>query len=189
MTRSWPSRRGSALSRGWVTRALTELTAQDPGCISAQLLLGIVDLNTSKDASVSEEDRFIAGTRAVAVLQKVFTKNNKMAAAALALVGVSSARGNIAQVRDRPRESQLTVSQASKLAERAIQFSDTRRHTVLANTERGRLSFVTGDLEEAGRYFNNLKDGDEAQALNIMRDLTLVQVVIQNGNAIRQSRR
>lgn len=90
-----------------------------------------------------------------------------MAAAALALVDIASARGNVAQ--------------ASKLAERAIQFSDTRRHTVLANTERGRLSFVAGDLDEAGRYFNNLKDGEEGQAVNIMRDLTLVQVVIQNG--------
>jgi RNA polymerase-associated protein CTR9 len=69
---------------------------------------------------------------------------------------------------------------ASKLAERAIQFADTKRHAVLANAERGRLGFVAGDVADAGPFIAAAKSEDAA-GVNILSELTLGQIAIKSG--------
>lgn len=69
---------------------------------------------------------------------------------------------------------------ASKLAERAIQYADNKRHSILANSERGRLGFMAGDLADAGPFIAAAKRED-ASGVNVMAELTLGQIAIKNG--------
>lgn len=66
------------------------------------------------------------------------------------------------------------------MAERSIQYSDNKRHTILANAERGRLGFVKGDIADAGPFIAAAK-GEDASGINIMAELTLGQIAIKNG--------
>ena len=102
----------------------------------------------------------------VAYIQRSFKLNNKSAASALALASVSGQGGQ--------------VPLASKLAERAIQFADNKRHSILANAERGRLGFMVGDVADAGPFIATAK-GEEVAGVNIMAELTLGQIAIKNG--------
>lgn len=104
----------------------------------------------------------------MAFVQKAFKLNNKSPAAALALASISGQGG------------QLPV--ASKLAERAIQYADNKRHSVLANAERGRLGFVAGDVVDAGPFIAAAKN-EEGAGVNIMAELTLGQIAIKNGES------
>ena len=72
---------------------------------------------------------------------------------------------------------------ASKLAERAIQYADTKRHSVLANAERGRLGFVAGDVADAGPFIAAAKTEDAA-SVNVVAELTLGQIALKNGKSI-----
>ena len=101
-------------------------------------------------------------------MQRAFKLNNKCSAAALAL---STATG---------QSGQLQI--ASKLAERAVQFADTKRHSVLANAERGRLGFVSGDTADAAPFIAAVK-AEDAAGVNIMAELTLGQIAIKNGQS------
>lgn len=100
------------------------------------------------------------------MIQRAFKLNNKCAASALALASVSGQGGQIPL--------------ASKLAERAIQYSDNKRHSILANAERGRLGFIAGDVADAGPFIAAAK-GDEAAGVNILAELTLGQIAIKSG--------
>lgn len=72
---------------------------------------------------------------------------------------------------------------ASKLAERAIQYADMKRHSVLANAERGRLGFVAGDVADAGPFIAAAKTEDAA-SVNVVAELTLGQIALKNGKSI-----
>ena len=69
---------------------------------------------------------------------------------------------------------------ASKLAERAIQYSDNKRHTVLAHGVRGRLGFIGGDVKDAGPFIAAAK-AEDAAGINMLAELTLGQIAIKNG--------
>ncbi|RSH95616.1 hypothetical protein EHS25_000708 [Saitozyma podzolica] len=140
---------------------------RNPSSWVSLLLLGLAALNTAREPSVSREDRLKLESEGVAYVQRAFKLNNKSSAAAIALASVSGQGG------------QIPV--ASKLAERAIQYSDNKRHTILANAERGRLGFVAGDVADAGPYIAAAK-GEDAAGVNIMAELTLGQIAIKNGN-------
>lgn len=161
---------------GTITRARKLLPArcrvrdqadlQDQGSWVALLLLGLAALNTAREASTTHEDRIRLEGEGVTYIQRAFKLNNKCSAAALAL---STAAGQSGQ-----------LPMASKLAERAIQYADTKRHAVLANAERGRLGFVAGDVADAGPFIAAAKTEDAA-GVNIISELTLGQIAIKNG--------
>ena len=140
---------------------------RDPSSWVSLLLLGLASLNTAREPSATREDRLKAETEGIAFVQSAFKLNNKSAAAALALANVSG------------RGGQLPL--ASKLAERAIQYSDNKRLGALANAERGRLGFIAGDVNDAGPFIAAAK-ADEGAGVNIMAELTLGQIAIKSGN-------
>ncbi|ORY32073.1 putative Pol II transcription elongation factor [Naematelia encephala] len=149
-------------------RAAWERALQrDPQSWTSLLLLGLGSLNTAREPSVRQEERIRLEAEGVAYVQRAFKLNNKSAAAALALATVSGQGG------------QLPL--ASKLAERAIQYADNKRHSILANSERGRLGFVAGDIADAGPFIAAAKK-EEAAGVNILAELTLGQIAIKNGN-------
>ncbi|KDQ55690.1 hypothetical protein JAAARDRAFT_37100 [Jaapia argillacea MUCL 33604] len=106
----------------------------------AQLLLGLEAVNSGKDESKSREERehfLVAGTT---MIEKAFRANNKSAAAANALADVFLRRGN-----------QKT---ALKLAERAIQYADTRSLITEGYIRAGRVSHAEGSTGEAMKHYN-----------------------------------
>lgn len=124
-------------------------------------------MNLARDPSVSLEERVAYESQGVDKVSAAFRINNKSTAAALALAAVCTLGRKI--------------DIASKLAERAIQFSDNKRHSVLANSERGRLGFISGDVADAGRFIAAAKSEDPS-GVNMMAELTLAQIAIKNGN-------
>ena len=150
----------------WSVDAVFLKHYQEPSSWTALLLLGLGSLNTAREPSVSREERLRLEAEGIAYVQRAFKLNNKCAASALALATVSGQGTNLPL--------------ASKLAERAIQFSDNRRHTILANAERGRLGFMAGDVADAGPFIAAAK-GEDAAGLNVMAELTLGQIAIKSG--------
>lgn len=132
----------------------------------ALLLLGLSALNTAREPAVPAADRVKAAAEGLAHVQRAFKLNNKSAASALALASISGQGG------------QIPV--ASKLAERAIQYADNKRHSVSANAERGRLGFMSGDMADAGPFIAAAKAEDPA-GVNLIAELTLGQIAIKNG--------
>ena len=155
-----------ALQRVSLAQVHGRAYAQDPSSWACMLLLGFASLNSSREPATSDEDRVQLQAEGVAFVQAGFKLNNKNAAAALALAGVSGAGGQTAI--------------ASKLAERAIQYADNKRHVVAANTERGRLGFIMKDLVDATPFLTAATQA-EAGAANILADLTAAQIAIQAG--------
>ncbi|AAW41751.1 hypothetical protein CNBB5210 [Cryptococcus deneoformans B-3501A] len=142
---------------------------REPGSWVCLLLLGLASLNDARQPSIPRTERLKLETEGVGFVQKAFKLNNKSSASALALASVSGQGG----------QSQLPL--ASKLAERAVQYADNKRHAVLANSERGRLGFMAGDLADAGTYIAAVKKEDP-NAVNIIAELTLGQMAIKSGN-------
>jgi len=149
-----------------------ELITQDPASWTSLLLLGLAALNRAREPSASREERLEFETEGVAFVQRAFKLNNKSAASALALATITGQGGN------------LPV--ASKLAERAIQYADNKRHSALANAERGRLGFVSGDVGDAGPFIAAAKT-EEGNGVNMLAELTLGQIAIKNGTYRRPS--
>ncbi|WWC61402.1 uncharacterized protein I303_103985 [Kwoniella dejecticola CBS 10117] len=141
--------------------------SRDPGSWVCLLLLGLASLNLAREPALKRDERLRHETEGVDFVKRAFKLNVKSPASALALASISGQGG------------QLPV--ASKLAERAIQYSDNKRHSVLANAERGRLGFVSGDVADAGRYIAASK-AEDPNAVNIMAELTLGQIAIKSGN-------
>ncbi|WWC85242.1 uncharacterized protein L201_000104 [Kwoniella dendrophila CBS 6074] len=144
-------------------RALT----REPDSWVCMLLLGLASLNLAREPALKREERLRLETEGVDFVKRAFKKNVKSPASALALATISG------------QGSQIPV--ASKLAERAIQYSDNKRHSVLANAERGRLGFVSGDVADAGRYIAAAK-AEDPNTVNILAELTLGQIAIKSGN-------
>ncbi|WVQ89256.1 hypothetical protein IAS59_003009 [Cryptococcus gattii] len=142
---------------------------REPGSWVCSLLLGLASLNDARQPSVPRTERLKLETEGVGFVQKAFKLNNKSSASALALASVSGQGG----------QGQLPL--ASKLAERAIQYADNKRHAILANSERGRLGFMAGDLADAGTYIAAIKKEDP-NAVNIIAELTLGQMAIKSGS-------
>ncbi|KAL1407408.1 protein required for normal CLN1 and CLN2 G1 cyclin expression [Vanrija albida] len=147
--------------------AWTRAHQRDPGAYAPRLLLGLASLNAAREPSFSMADRLAYETEGVAHVQAAFKINNKNTAAALALATITGQAGK--------------VPVASKLAERAIQFSDNKRSTVLSNAERGRLGFIAGDVADAGKFIAAAK-AENPQDVNIIAELTLAQIAIKTGN-------
>jgi len=141
---------------------------QDHSSWTSLLLLGLASLNTAREPSVNRDERLRLEAEGVTYVQRAFKLNNKCAASALALASVSGQGGQ--------------VPLASKLAERAIQFADNKRHSILGNAERGRLGFMGGDLADAGPFIAAAK-GEDAAGVNILAELTLGQIAIKNGQS------
>lgn len=127
-------------------------------------------MNTARDPAISRDDRLKAEAEGVAYVQRAFKLNTNAPASAIALASVTG------QQREK-------IAIASKLAERAIQYSDNKRHSVVANAERGRLGFVNGDVADAGPFITAAK-AEEGGGVNIMAELTLGQIAIKNGKFI-----
>ena len=125
-------------------------------------------LNNAREPLSGTTDRVQSAADGVAYVQRAFKLNNKCSAAALALSTTAGSDGQIPM--------------ASKLAERAIQYADTKRHSVLANAERGRLGFVAGDVVDAGPFIAaaNAEDG----GVNVIAELTLGQIALKNGRSL-----
>ncbi|RXK39956.1 RNA polymerase-associated protein CTR9 [Tremella mesenterica] len=140
---------------------------RDPSSWTCMLLTGFAALNTAREPATAEDDRAQLIAEGVAYVQSAFKLNNKNAAAALTLASVSGQNGQTAV--------------ASKLAERAIQYADNKRHAVLANTERGRMGFIMQDLVDATPFLTAARQ-DDGGVPNILADLTLAQIAIQGGN-------
>lgn len=145
---------------------------QDPESWVALLLLGLASLNTARDPSTTRQDRLRLEEEGVKKVQSAFKLNNKSSAAALALAAVTG-QGE-------------KIPLASKLAERSIQYADNKRHSTMANAERGRLGFVAEDIVDAGPYIAAAKSEDAA-GVNIMAELTLGQIAIKNGRSASRS--
>ncbi|WWC69705.1 uncharacterized protein I206_103648 [Kwoniella pini CBS 10737] len=141
--------------------------SREPDSWVCLLLLGLASLNLAREPALKRDERLRFETEGVDFVKRAFKLNVKSPASALALASISGQGG------------QLPV--ASKLAERAIQYSDNKRHSVLANAERGRLGFVSGDVADAGRYIAASK-AEDPNTVNIMAELTLGQIAIKSGN-------
>lgn len=128
--------------------------------------MGLGSLNLARDLSLPIAERLGFETEGVAHVQRAFKLNNRSVAASLALASVMALGRHLPE--------------ASKLAERAIQYADNKRHSVLANSERGRLGFMAGDVTDAGRFIAAAKAEDPA--VNMMAELTLAQIAIKTGN-------
>lgn len=139
----------------------------DPSSWAARLMLALANLNMAREPNHPMDKRLTYEADGVSHAQSAFKLNNKSTAAALVLSGIAALGGH--------------VELASKLAERAIQFADNKRHAVMSNSERGRLGFVAGDVADAGVYIAAAKSEDQ-QNVNMMAELTLAQIAIKNGN-------
>ncbi|KAK4687282.1 RNA polymerase-associated protein CTR9, partial [Tremellales sp. Uapishka_1] len=140
---------------------------RDPESWTSLLLLGLASLNTAREPATSTEDRHKLEKEGAESVSFAFKLNKYSPAAALALSSIMGQGGKLPT--------------ASKLAERAIQYSDNKRHSVLANAERGRLGFVAGDLVDAGMFIAAAK-AEEVGGFNMMAELTLGQIAIKSGN-------
>jgi RNA polymerase-associated protein CTR9 len=138
---------------------------QDPESWVALLLLGLAALNNAREPSSGTANRVESAANGVSYVQRAFKLNNKCSAAALALSTTAGLDGQLPM--------------ASKLAERAIQYADTKHHSVLANAERGRLGFVAGDVADAGPFIAAAKAEDGG--VNVIAELTLGQIALKNG--------
>ncbi|EKD03885.1 Pol II transcription elongation factor [Trichosporon asahii var. asahii CBS 8904] len=139
----------------------------DPSSWAARLMLALANLNMAREPNHPMDKRLTYESEGVSHAQNAFKLNNKSTAASLVLSGVAALGGHI--------------ELASKLAERAIQYADNKRHVVMSNSERGRLGFVAGDVADAGVYIAAAKGADQ-QNVNMMAELTLAQIAIKNGN-------
>ena len=130
------------------------------------LLLGLAALNTAREPANDKDIRIKLETEGNNLVSRAFKIDNKMAAAALALASVYGQKG--------------AMERANKLAERSIQYADTRRHANMGYTERGRLAFLQGDLVDAGLYLTEGR-GDGSMGVNPMVETILTQTSVVGG--------
>ncbi|KAL1945926.1 hypothetical protein VTO73DRAFT_1928 [Trametes versicolor] len=135
----------------------------NPGEWSAQLLLGIEALNTSKDEAQSEEDRreeFLRGTR---LIEKAFNANQKNSAAANALCELFLQKGQ--------------TKRALKLAERTIQFADVKGIVCDGYIRAGRICHKEASIRDAMTHFQKAK---ETKKDNVLATIGLAQLQVKN---------
>ncbi|EAU91100.2 pol II transcription elongation factor [Coprinopsis cinerea okayama7 len=111
----------------------------NPGGWQVQLLLGIESINASKSQAISEEAKtqaFLSGTEMVG---RTFRMNSKNASAANAMCEIMIRKGK--------------YQQAMKLAERTIQFADTRTLLAEGYLRAARAAHAQGNLQQARQFY------------------------------------
>ncbi|KAI0368298.1 RNA polymerase II-associated protein [Pilatotrama ljubarskyi] len=135
----------------------------NPGDWSAQLLLGLEALNSSKNESQSEEERreeFLRGTR---LIERAFNANQKNSAAANALCELFLQKGQ--------------TKRALKLAERTIQFADVKGILCDGYIRAARVCHKEGSRRDAMSHFQKAK---EARKDNVLATIGLAQLQMKN---------
>ncbi|EMD33781.1 hypothetical protein CERSUDRAFT_117863 [Gelatoporia subvermispora B] len=129
----------------------------------AQLLLGIEAINTSKNENQSEEERlseFLLGTRFV---ERAFKANQTNAAAANVLCELTIQKGQ--------------YKRAEKLAERVIQFADTKTLLSEGYIRAGRITQAEGIAQDAFKHYAKAKEGSQP---NIVASVGIAQLQLKN---------
>ncbi|KAG6336638.1 hypothetical protein ID866_2445 [Astraeus odoratus] len=136
----------------------------NPSEWSAQLLLGLESINSSKTGTPNEAERaqaFLVGTK---YIEAAFKANQKSAAAASALCELFLRKGNL--------------KRALKLAERTIQFADTLTLLTEGNLRAARVLHAEGSLKEATKYYTTATEG---QPKHILGAIGMAQMQMLNG--------
>ncbi|KAF8813945.1 RNA polymerase II-associated protein [Phlegmacium glaucopus] len=111
----------------------------NPSEWASQLLLGLESINSSKNEALTEAEKaqsFLTGTK---LIETAFKANNRSAAAANALCELFLRKGD--------------HSRALKLAERTIQFADTKTILTEGYLRAGRVSHARGSLVQATKFY------------------------------------
>ncbi|KAJ4488867.1 RNA polymerase II-associated protein [Lentinula edodes] len=135
----------------------------NPSDWTAQLLLGLESVNSSKDGHLKEEERarlFLSGTKSI---EKAFNANQKNASAANALCEIFVQKG--------------ALKRALKLAERTIQFADTLPLLTEGYIRAGRVSHAEGNFLAATRYYSSATEG---QPKHVLAAIGLAQMQMNN---------
>ncbi|KAF8895729.1 RNA polymerase II-associated protein [Gymnopilus junonius] len=135
----------------------------NPSEWSAQLLLGLDLINTSKNENLLADEKAKSYTAGTKLIEKAFHANNRSAAAANALFEFFLKKGN--------------HSRALKLAERTIQLADTLTILTEGYLRAGRVSHVTGSLVQATKFYNAAVEG---QPKNIVGAIGMAQMQMLN---------
>lgn len=134
----------------------------NPNDSSAQLLLGLEAVNTSKNERLPEDERrsvFVSGTK---LIEMAFKSNQKNSAAANALCELFLRKGNHAR--------------AMKLAERTIQFADTLTILTDGYIKAGRVSHAQGSILDATRHF---AEATKTPTMNAIAAIGLAQIQLK----------
>ncbi|KAF9647341.1 RNA polymerase II-associated protein [Thelephora ganbajun] len=134
----------------------------NPNNSSAQLLLGLEAINTSKNEKLPEDERrsaFVSGTK---LIELAFKANQRNSAAANALCELFLRKGNYAR--------------AMKLAERTIQFADTLTILTDGYIKAGRVSHAEGSILDATRH---LTEATKAPVVNAIAAIGLAQIQLK----------
>ncbi|OCH88638.1 RNA polymerase II-associated protein [Obba rivulosa] len=129
----------------------------------SQLLLGIEALNSSKNENQSEEERlnqFLLGTRLV---ERAFKANQTNAAAANVLCELTIQKGQ--------------YKRAEKLAERVIQFADTKMLLSEGYIRAARIAHAEGSTADAMKYYTKAKEGPPP---NVVASVGIAQMQLKN---------
>ncbi|KAF8585877.1 RNA polymerase II-associated protein [Ramaria rubella] len=129
----------------------------------AQLLLGLEQLNQSKDWNRSEASRAQAAQTGYKFVEKAFNTNKQSAAAANVLSALFLRKGNHAT--------------ALKLAERTVQYADTLAVLSDGYIRAALVSHAEGQMTEAMKHYMAAKDGIPS---NIVANVGLAQMYIHN---------
>ncbi|KAF8513907.1 RNA polymerase II-associated protein [Hysterangium stoloniferum] len=127
----------------------------------AQLLLGIEQLNQSKDYNRSEASRADSAQSGYKFVEKAFNTNKQSAAAANVLSALFLRKGN--------------YGTALKLAERTIQYADTLVILSDGYIRAALVSHAEGEMGEAMKHYMAAKDGMPS---NILANVGLAQMYI-----------
>lgn len=144
---------------------------QNPSCWPAELLLGLEQLNFSKDVKQPPSSRPPAAIKGLTHLAASFRGSSSNSAAAAIALSTSHAleRGQ--------------YERAAKLAEHAMQFGDTRAHLVGGRVALARVYHAQGKIVEAQNMFDAAVK-DSAQT-NLVAFVGLGQTQIENGEFLR----
>lgn len=128
------------------------------------LLLGIVEINNSKNTDEEDEDRKASLIKGTKYCERAFNGNNRNAAAANALFDF------FLQKRDKKR--------ALKLAERTIQFAETLTLLSAGHIHAGYLAQIDGSHADALKHYTTaLKSNPK----NLLAAIGLAQVQLKQG--------
>ncbi|KAI0044199.1 RNA polymerase II-associated protein [Auriscalpium vulgare] len=135
----------------------------NPSESAGQLLLGIEALNASKNPNMSDEERVREITIGSKLIEKAFNGNQRNASAANALCDIFLRKG--------------LHSRALKLAERTVQFADTRAVLADGYIRAGRVCHVDGNYSDALRYYQKAAEGP---AKNVLAVIGVAQIQLRN---------
>lgn len=138
--------------------------SQNPNEWPSQLLLGIEQLNRSKDYALLEASRVEAAQIGYKHVEKAFNTNKQCAAAANVLSALFLRKGNFPT--------------ALKLAERTIQYADTLVVLSDGHIRAALVSHAEGRMAEAMKHYSAAKEG---MPNNILANVGVAQMYIHNG--------